>query len=133
MKIEVEDINIKEVLLSGACFRIIEESDGSFTNIIKDRIVNIKQEGNTLIIKANNYDNLKEIILEYFDLNRDYKKINLELSKDEIMKEIVKSCNNYRILNQDSFEMCISYIISQNNNVKRISKSIEKLIFCYQI
>ena len=59
MKIEVEDINIKEVLLSGACFRIIEESDGSFTNIIKDRIVNIKQEGNTLIIKANNYDNLK--------------------------------------------------------------------------
>ena len=90
MKIEVEDINIKEVLLSGACFRIIEESDGSFTNIIKDRIVNIKQEGNTLIIKANNYDNLKEIILEYFDLNRDYKKINLELSKDEIMKEIVK-------------------------------------------
>ena len=124
MKIEVEDINIKEVLLSGACFRIIEESDGSFTNIIKDRIDNIKQEGNTLIIKANNYDNLKEIILEYFDLNRDYKKINLELSKDEIMKEIVKSCNNYRILNQDSFEMCISYIISQNNNVKRISKSI---------
>ena len=38
MKIEVEDINIKEVLLSGACFRIIEESDGSFTNIIKDRM-----------------------------------------------------------------------------------------------
>ena len=131
MKIEVEDINIKEVLLSGACFRIIEESDGSFTNIIKDRIVNIKQEGNTLIIKANNYDNLKEIILEYFDLNRDYKKINLELSKDEIMKEIVKSCNNYRILNQDSFEICISYIISQNNNVKRISKSIEKLCSKY--
>lgn len=131
MKIEVEDINIKEVLLSGACFRVIEESDGSFTNIIKDRIVNIKQEGNNLIIKANNYDNLKEIILEYFDLNRDYKKINLELSKDEIMKEIVKTCNNYRILNQDSFEMCISYIISQNNNVKRISKSIEKLCLKY--
>ena len=131
MKIKVKDFDLKSSLMSGACFRIIEESDGSFTNIIKDRIVNIKQEGNTLIIKANNYDNLKEIILEYFDLNRDYKKINLELSKDEIMKEIVKSCNNYRILNQDSFEMCISYIISQNNNVKRISKSIEKLCSKY--
>ncbi len=131
MKIEVEDINIKEVLLSGACFRVIEESDGSFTNIIKDRIVNIKQEGSSLIIKANNYDNLKEIILEYFDLNRDYKKINLELSKDNIMKKIIKSCNNYKILNQDSFEMCISYIISQNNSVRRISKSIEKLCLKY--
>ncbi len=131
MIIKVEDINIKEILLSGACFRVIEENDGSFTNIIRDRIVNIKQEGNNLIIKANNYNNLKEIIYEYFDLNRDYKKMNLELSKDNIMKIIVKSCNNYKILNQDSFEMCISYIISQNNNVKRISKSIEKLCANY--
>ena len=34
-------------------------------------------------------------------------------------------------MNQDSFEMCISYIISQNNNVKRISDSIEKLSLKY--
>lgn len=131
MKIEVSDINIREILLSGACFRVIEEKDGSFTNIIGDRIINIRQDGNVLLVRCNNYDNLKEILYDYFDLNRDYNKINLELSCDLIMKKIVKSCCNYRILNQDSFEMCISYIISQNNNVKRISNSIEKLCFKY--
>ena len=99
MKIEVKDFNLKDTILSGACFRVTEESDGSFTNILSDRVINIKQVSNNLIISSNNNENLKEIILEYFDLNRDYKKINLELSKDEIMKEIVKSCNNYRILN----------------------------------
>lgn len=131
MKILVNDINIREILLSGACFRVVEEKDGSFTNVIGDRIINIKQDGNILSLKCNNYDHLEELIYEYFDLNRDYKKINLELSSDLVMTKIVDFCSNYRILNQDPFEMCISYIISQNNNVKRISKSIEKLCLKY--
>ncbi len=72
-------------------------------------------------------DKIKEIIYNYFDLYRDYENINnLLISKDPIMKNIIKKCVGYKILNQDPFEMCISYIISQNNNVKRISKTIEE-------
>ena len=48
-------------------------------------------------------------------------------SSDDKMKEIINKCNGYKILNQSPFEMCISYIISQNNNVKRISNSINLL------
>ena len=127
-----QNIDIKEILMSGACFRAIEEKDGSITNILSDRVVNIKQEKNILKIKSSNYDNLENIIYEYFDLNRDYEKINKEILKNnKELKEIVNKCNKYRIINQDSFEMCISYIISQNNNVKRISKSIEELSYKY--
>ena len=128
MKIEVKNLDVKSVLLSGACFRVHEEDDGSFTNVLKDRVVNIKQKGNILEIKSSNYDNLKEIIYDYFDLNRDYNKINkILISKNPDMKNMIDKCKNYKILNQDSFEMGISYIISQNNNVKRISKSIEEI------
>lgn len=128
MIIEIKDINIKEILFSGACFRAELESDGSITNIIKDRVVNLKQEGNKIIVKSNNLENLKDILYDYFDLNRDYDSINKELIKrDNNIKDMISKCKNYRILNQDSFEMCISYIISQNNNVKRISKSINLL------
>ena len=73
-------------------------------------------------------ENLKEIILEYFDLKRDYNFINKQLiNNDNKMKEIINKCKGYKILNQEPFEMCISYIISQNNNVKRISNSINLL------
>ena len=128
MKIEVNNLNVEEVLFSGECFRAIKESDGSITNILKDRVINIKQDGNTLIVESSNYDNLKEVIYDYFDLNRDYNEINNTLIKNnKNIKSMVDKCKNYRILNQDSFEMGISYIISQNNNVKRISKSVNEI------
>ena len=128
MIFEVNNFNLKDTILSGSCFRVIEEDDGSYTNILKDRVINIKQENNKIIVDSSNMNNIEEIIFKYFDLNRDYNSINIELSKnDNVMKDIISKCNGYKILNQDSFEMCISYIISQNNNVKRISKSIDSL------
>ena len=128
IKLEVNNINIEEILFSGSCFRAIKESDGSITNILKDRVVNLKQENNTIYIKSSSYDNLENIIKEYFDLNRDYNKINNDIiKKNKNLKDIVNKGNNYRILNQDSFEMGISYIISQNNNVKRISNIINNM------
>ena len=132
MKIEVKDFNLKDTILSGACFRVTEESDGSFTNILSDRVINVKQIDDELIVKSSNEDNLLEIITNYFDLDRDYNKINNEILKNNYeFKDIIDKCHGYHILNQDSFEMCISYIISQNNNVKRISASINKLCELY--
>ena len=128
MKIEVKDLDLKSTILSGACFRVIEETDGSFTNILKDRVINIKQINNELIVTSSKKDNLEEIIKEYFDLNRDYNIINQELiNNDKNMIEVISKCKGYKILNQEPFEMCISYIISQNNNVKRISNSINDI------
>ena len=132
MEIEVADFDLRSSIMSGACFRVYEEGDGSFTNILNDRVINIRQIGNKLIVKSNKKDNLKKTIMNYFDLDRDYNKINNEIINYDIeFKNIINKCHGYHILNQDSFEMCISYIISQNNNVKRISSSINKLCELY--
>ena len=132
ISIKVDDINIEEILLSGACFRVKKEEDGSITNILKDRVVNLKQEGNIINIKSSNYDNIENIIKDYFDLNRNYKIINNELiKKNSSLKETINKCKNYRILNQDPFEMGISYILSQSNNVKRISNMVNNISIKY--
>lgn len=132
MKIKANDFNLKDTLMSGACFRATLESDGSFTNILSDRVINIRQIDDELIIESNKMDNLSNVIREYFDLDRDYNTINKKLiQSDSSIKNIIECCSGYHILNQDPFEMCISYIISQNNNVKRISASINKLCELY--
>ena len=111
---------------------IIEVNNIDIKSILYDRVVNLKQEKNNIIVKSSNKTNLEAKIRDYFDLNRDYEQINEELIKtNPDLKNMAKKCNNYRILNQDPFEMCISYIISQNNNVKRISNTIEKLSHDY--
>ena len=70
----------------------------------------------------------KEVVEDYFDLNRDYKKIKEYLSKiDDNMKKSVEYGKGIRILNQDLWETIISFIISANNNIPRIKGIIERL------
>lgn len=126
MKIK-SDINLYDTLMSGQAFRINLEDDGSFTIIISDRILNIKQENDYIVVNSNNEEDLELVTRYYLDLDRDYDVLNKELSKNEILKRDINLCKGYKVLKQDKFEMYISYIISQNNNVKRISGSINKI------
>ncbi len=129
IKIYCGDMNLSETLLSGQCFRVYELEDKSFDVILSDRIINVYQKYHYLFVESNNYVNLENVIIDYFDLNRNYKEIivNLKEKNPDFIK-VLNKCSSYRILRQNPLEMLISYIISQNNNVKRISKSIE--IFC---
>lgn len=65
---------------------------------------------------------------DYFDLNRDYSQyIDMEGDWDDYLSRAVRFGSGIRILNQDLWEMMISFTISQQNNIKRIKKSIELL------
>ncbi len=127
--IEVECFNLKYTLECGQCFRwkkIVENNQKiTYTGIVFDRVIKITQIDNILYVTSSNMDNLKSIILKYFDLNTSYVKIENEISKiDDNVNKAVKNSTGIRILKQDFFEMIISYIISANNNIPRISKSI---------
>ena len=128
ISIPKKDINLYDTIFSGQTFRMTLESDKSITLLLSDRIINIKENNKCLLIESNNEDNLENIIKEYLDLKRDYNKINDYLvSIDNNLKKDIEKCKGYKILKQDKFEMFISYIISQNNNVKRITKIINNL------
>ena len=130
MKIR-SDINLYDTLMSGQAFRITLEEDNSFTVILSDRVINVKKEEDYIVINSNNLDNLELVVRYYFDLDRDYKVINEEISKNDIFKNNIDLCNGYKVLKQNPFEMYISYIISQNNNVKRITNSVNKISELY--
>lgn len=71
---------------------------------------------------------IKEIVTNYFDLNRNYSEIKEKLSKiDENVNLSIQYGEGIRILNQDLWETIISFIISANNNIPRIKGIIERL------
>ena len=123
----VECFNLKYTLECGQCFRW-EENEDWYTGVIKDRVLKLRQEKNKLYVKSSNMEDLEQVVKNYFDLDIDYKKIEDEISLiDENVKKAVKNTSGIRILNQDLFEMIMSYIISANNNIPRISRSIKDI------
>lgn len=65
----------------------------------------------------------------YFDFETDYVKYNdlIRKSNDKFLKDALKDSFGMRILRQDLWEVFISYVISQNNNIPKIKKSIQTL------
>ena len=129
IRIYCGNMNLSETLLSGQCFRVYKLEDSSFDVILSDRVINVFQDDDYLLVDSDNYDDLEKVVINYFDLNRNYSEIIDSLKMNNLdFVDILDKCGSYRILRQDPLEMLVSYIISQNNNVKRISKSIET--FC---
>ena len=124
----IDSFELRDIFECGQCFRWDKEYDGSYTGVFKGNVLNVKKEKDNVIFKGMCNGNIKEIVEEYFDLNRDYAKIKRELAKiDENMRISIEYGKGIRILNQDLWETIISFIISANNNIPRIKGIIEKL------
>ena len=125
---EPECFNLKDIFTCGQCFRWNAKDDGSYTGVIKNGVINVKKINNDVIFEGICNGNIADICRDYFDLNRDYNKIKTILSNvDEYLKESIEYGAGIRILNQDLWEMIISFIISANNNIPRIKGIIEKM------
>ena len=119
---------MKHIFECGQCFRWNKEDDGSYTGVIKDAVLNVNQIDNKIIFKGISEKNLKDIVIEYFDLNHNYEELKEKLSKiDDFMKKSIEFGEGIRILNQDLWECIISFIISANNNIPRIKKIIDAI------
>ena len=119
---------LKDICECGQCFRWNEEDDGSYTGIFKENVLNVKKVGKDIYFKGICNGKIKQIVEDYFDLNRDYEKIKQTLSRiDKNMETSVKYGSGIRILNQDLWETIISFIISANNNIPRIKGIIERI------
>ena len=123
-----DSFELKDIFECGQCFRWNEQIDKSYTGVIKDGVINVKKDANTITFKGLCSKDIKEVVEYYFDLNRDYKKMKNQLSNiDKYLKASIEYGNGIRILNQNLWETIISFIISANNNIPRIKGIIERL------
>ena len=64
----------------------------------------------------------------YFDLDTDYETyMNAANPRDKYLGAAIKAGDGIRILRQDLWEMIVTFLISQQNNIKRIRKCIETI------
>lgn len=128
---DTQNFDARAIFTCGQAFRWYEEKDGSFTTVHLGRVLNVLNEDNRVVFKGTNLEEFKEIWVDYFDLNTNYKEIRKTLSSNEILLNAMEYGKGIRILNQNHFEMLISFIISANNMIPRIKKSIEVISMRY--
>ena len=123
-----KSFKVKDIFDCGQCFRWNEKNDGSYTGIFGRNVLNVKESGEDIVFEGICDGNIEEICKNYFDLDRNYEEIKRNLSNvDENLKEAIKYGGGIRILNQDLWEMIISFIISANNNIPRIKGIIDRI------
>lgn len=129
----VPEFNPKHIFENGQCFRWEKEDDDSYTIVAKNKVINVsllKEENNLydLRFEGSSLEDYNNIWHEYFDMDRDYAKLRKELSQvDEHLFEATNYGTGLRILNQDVFEMTMSFIISANNQIPRIKKAVDTM------
>lgn len=128
---DVENFDAKAIFTCGQAFRWYEEKNGSFTTVHLGRVLNVLNEDDKVIFKGTNLEGFNEIWIDYFDLNTDYQSIRKSLANNKILANAMEYGKGIRILNQNHFEMLISFIISANNMIPRIRKSIEVISMRY--
>ena len=122
----------RDIFECGQCFRWNKQPDGSYTGIFEKNVLNVTEEkddnGYKITFCGICDGDIKQICNFYFDLERNYEKIKQDLSKiDNNLKEAIDYGSGIRILNQNLWEMIISFIISANNNIPRIKGIIERM------
>ena len=108
-------------------WRTLNAEKTHFCGVHQDHFLELSTKNSEITLHNTNMDDFYKIWYNFFALNQDYCKIKSQISQNLIIKKAVSAHPGIRVLTQARFETIISFIISANNNITRITKIIEDL------
>lgn len=127
VNITKDNFSLTQICQSGQCFRMTEEIENSYSVIAGHRYLEAKQQGNNLIFHCDK-EEFDGFWRDYFDLDNDYSEYIAKIdSKDSYLMSAADFGSGIRILRQDLWEMIVSFLISQQNNITRIRRCINNI------
>ena len=123
-----EDFSLPRTLDCGQAFRWEETENGIWQGVAFGKHLKLERVADgTVVLYNTTEEDFKNLWLDYFDLNRNYNEIISAISGNKVLNEAAKFGSGIRVLNQEPWETLCSFIISQNNNIKRIKGIIARL------
>ncbi len=122
-----ECLNVELCLFCGQAFRWKKNADGSFHGVVAEKVTDIIQDETGIIFRNTSEEDFVSLWCDYFDLENDYVSKVKKFSEDKYLKAAAEEYYGIRILHQKPWEALCSFIISQNNNIPRITGIIERL------
>ena len=148
MKISCKDFDLKATLESGQVFGFTKDPAGAYDGVLLGHPVRLRQTNEVLRVERisterttsqteqkghvrnSNVSLLRRsrpfgtwsgsVVRDYFDLDRDLKGIFSLLRGDPVLQPAFKTFKGLRLIHQDPWEALACFILSSNNNIKRI-------------
>lgn len=119
--IPADDFDLEATLNSGQVFGFVRDGGGAYEGVLAGRIVRLFQRGTHLRVGSDiSRKQIELLIRDYFDLERDLTPVYQALRSEERLSPVLNSLKGLRLIRQDGWEALACFIISSNNNVKRI-------------
>lgn len=127
-----DPFSLPQTLDCGQAFRFEAVTDTRWGGIACDRYLELEvlEDGRLVLYNVSQSD-FETVWCDYFDFNRDYAEIIDKISENDVLKAAAEYGKGIRVLNQPHWETLCSFIISQNNNIKRIKCIISRLCESY--
>ena len=111
-------MDLDETLLGGQSFSWVKE-DNTYISVLNNKVYKIKS-----LLDCEKDD----FLISYFDLDYDYAEARRYLSSLDVhLHNAVKEFPDLRILKQDPVTTLIMFIVSQRNNIKRITNTHQNI------
>lgn len=127
----VKCLDLDLTLDCGQAFRWSRQEDGSYCGVAGGYFLHIEKVNDDLIFRDTEERVFYDFWVNYFDLEKDYDSICQTLKGDSLLASTIDEYYGIRILNQDSWEALFSFVVSQQNNIKRIKLIIDRLCKAY--
>jgi N-glycosylase/DNA lyase len=124
-------IDLAATFECGQAFRWKAAASGVYEGMAGDRRARIALTDKGISISPCGEVDFESFWRHYLDLDYDYEARAGELMLDDTLAPMAARCRGMRILNQPIWECLVSFILSSNNNVKRISGIVERLCACF--
>lgn len=127
IKVTGERIDIALTFECAQAFRFQKTENGAYLGVAGKKPVFVRQNGEGMDLYPVEREAFQHFWYDYFDLGLNYQNILALFRQDPILNRAVEEFPGLRLLNQQPFETLITFIISSNNNEKRIRGIVERL------
>lgn len=126
---ELAGTNLDVTLFGGQAFRWRRGAAGEASGWIGDRPARVAPGAGGLEVSPldGRVEGLERAARRYFDASRDYAAIERGLFADPRLGRAAAGLAGLRILRQPPFEALVAFIASANNNIVRLSRSLDAL------
>lgn len=132
----LSDFSLGDILDCGQCFRFypieLEPESPyveSYEGVAMGKYLHLSKDSqNGILFHDTSVSDFEEVWYNYFDLATDYTGMKQAFQSDETLRKATTYAPGIRVLRQDGWEALCCFIISQNNNIKRIKGIVAR--FC---